>query len=227
MDIIKGNVKAIIFDMDGTILKTEHIWNQVSREVLTHCGIATLSQESEVLLDSLSGSSLLKAATLMKDVFKLPQTEEEILDLHIKLSNKLFEERCEFIEGFEEFHKQISSYAIPSSIATNAHHDNLKGIVKVMSLDSFFGENIYSPIHVNNKFKPDPALFLHAAKMLNVNPAECVVFEDSVYGFQAANAAGMKCIAIKNKLNAPQLENYQLHNAIETYHDALEALRKV
>jgi beta-phosphoglucomutase-like phosphatase (HAD superfamily) len=66
-------------------------------------------------------------------------------------------------------------------------------------------------------------MFLHAAAMLGVNPEECVVFEDSKIGFEAAQKAGMLCIAIKNNHNKDLL--HQVAHAIEHYHDAHQALK--
>ena len=94
-----------------------------------------------------------------------------------------------------------------------------------MDLTQFFGANQYCIAAVGNKAKPNPAIFLHAAKQLNVEPHECVVFEDSIAGFKAAQAAGMKCIAIKNSLNKDSLE--LVDSAIESYHEAEEALKKL
>ena len=67
--------------------------------------------------------------------------------------------------------------------------------------------------------KPDPALFLHAAEKLNAAPENCVVFEDSIWGFKAANAAHMKCIAIKNNRNQDH-HSENTHGAIDSYDEA-------
>jgi len=94
-----------------------------------------------------------------------------------------------------------------------------------MSLYKFFGANLYCIEDVGNKAKPKPDIFLHTAKKLNVTPSECIVFEDSLFGFQAARAAGMKCIAIKNSINQNNLKLVQ--QAISSYHEAEAALSKI
>ena len=68
-------------------------------------------------------------------------------------------------------------------------------------------------------------MFLHAAKQLGVKPEECIVFEDSHFGFKAAQSAGMRCIAIKSSTNQDSL--HMAHEAVGNYYEALEALRKL
>lgn len=225
MNDIKEKVKAIIFDMDGTIIKTEHIWDKVTYEVLGKKGFASIPEGKKAVFNNLTGMGLRDAAKVLKEHFDFGETIEEIMSLKITLANVHFAQQLEFIEGFEDFHKKLQDHFIPSGIATNSHPDNLSKIVEVMKFEKYFGANIYSMAHVNFKAKPDPALFLHTAEMLGAKPGECIVFEDSIHGFNAAKAAGMKCIAVKNKKNEKLLD--LVETAIESYHEAEEALRKI
>lgn len=223
---IKTKIKAIIFDMDGTIIKTEHIWQQVTTGTLAKYGIHQIPEDKLAFVNNLAGMGLKEASHAIKEEFGLPDTVEEIINLKLALANMHFESRLEYIDGFEEFHKKLAANNIPSGIATNAHPTNLNEIVKTMNFTEKFGENIYCIAHVGFKAKPDPALFLHTAKQLGANPQDCVVFEDSIHGFKAAKAAGMKCIAVKNERNASLLVELT-DQSIESYHEAEEALRKI
>lgn len=226
MNDIKGKVKAIIFDMDGTIIKTEHIWRKISVQVLMEqCKVSELSEKHEQFLQSLSGIGLEISAKNMKDTFNLTTSVEDIVKRKIELAGDLFNHNIEFVGGFEQFHQQLQTFVIPTSIATNAQKENLDQLAQSLAFERFFGKNMYCLADVNNKAKPDPALFLHAAQQLGASPEECVVFEDSLYGFQAAKAAGMKCIAIKNHLNNQHLELVQ--HAIDDYSQAEDALKKL
>jgi len=226
MNNIKDKVKAIIFDMDGTIIKTEHIWDVVSTKVLMDlCNITTLSAKHTKFLKNVGSVGVENTAIAMKREFGIPHSVEEIIQRKLQLAASYFDEAIEFIEGFEDFHKKLQELNIPTSIATNASEVSLKQISENLKFERFFGKNIYSIADVNNKAKPDPAVFLHAAKQLLVNPDDCIVFEDSLVGFQAAKAAGMKCIAIKNKNNKNHLIHVQ--DAIDNYSQAEEALKKV
>lgn len=224
MKNIKNKVKAVIFDMDGTIINTEGIWQKVTLNFLSEHGFNELDENAKLFLRSFSGIGMSDAAHELKRYFGLPHSHQDIVNQKTMIANKLFEDAIDFIEGFEQFHNKLRHNEIPTSIATNATLSNLEILIKKMKFDRFFGQNIYCVDHVG-KAKPDPALFLHAADKLNVTPDECVVFEDSLYGFQAAKAAGMKCIAIKNNINQDHLEH--VNDAIESYHDAEDALKKI
>lgn len=225
MDNLKNKVKAVIFDMDGTIVQTEHIWQKVTRAALEKRGFSSFSQDQEAVLCSLSGIGLIESAQVLKKKFNLVDDVYALAEEKKQHAIKLFAQKISFINGFENFHKRLEGLWIPTSVATNADDASVKTLTRKLKLKRFFGQNIYNVSSVNNRAKPDPALFLHAAKQLNVKPYECVVFEDSLFGFQAAQAAGMRCIAIKNKLNKNLL--HHVDDAIDSYDDAEEALSKI
>jgi len=225
MNNIKNKVKAIIFDMDGTIVKTKQVCQKATLPVLPKRGFSLLPEEQEAVLRSLSGIGLEQAALVLKEQFDLADDIQTIANEKKQMAITLFAQEVSFINGFEEFHKRLQEHFISTSVATNADDASLNVLARKLNFERFFGRNIYNVSSVNNRAKPDPALFLHAAKELNVQPHECVVFEDSLYGFEAAKAAGMKCIAIKNHLNKDLLN--QVDDAIDSYDQADEALSKL
>ena len=223
MKTIKKTVKAVIFDLDGTITNTEHLWDEATKMALHKRGFSYFTKDQHEFLKSLSGIGLIRSAEVIKKEFNLNDTVEDLAKETEIAANQLFASGLEFIHGFETFHKKLQEHNIPTSIATNAGEQSLITISKQMKLDQFFGANQYCIAMVGNKPKPDPAVFLHAAKQLNVLPKECIVFEDSLFGFQAAKAAGMKCIAIKNNLNKENL--HLAHSAITSYDEAEKVLK--
>lgn len=225
MKRIKNKVKAVIFDMDGTIVKTEHLWAKATESLLRRKGFVAKAQGQREFLESLSGIGLLESAKALKKEFKLQDSIESLAAEAKMIAHQLFEGGIEFIDGFEAFHQRLQQHLILTSVATNAAQASLRVVNEQMNLERFFGKNLFCIEMIGNKAKPDPAIFLHAAKQLNVEPHECVVFEDSVFGFQAAQAAGMKCIAIKNGLNKDNLD--LVCKAIDSYHEAEEALIKL
>ena len=225
MKTIKNKIKAVIFDMDGTIIKTEEVWHKVTTDVLALNGFGKLTPNQEKLLLSFSGIGLPKACSVLKEEFNLKKSVDELIDQKMKLAKEYFEKELEFIEGFAQFHKKLQEHQIPTSIATNADKVTLYNMNKKMNLQTFFGKNMYCLDHVENKAKPDPAIFLHAIKQLNVKPEECIIFEDSLFGFQAAKAAGVRCVAIKNSLN--DQHRHLVEDSIDNYHQAEEILKKL
>lgn len=84
------------------------------------------------------------------------------------------------------------------AISSSSHVIELNQILKTLDLNSYF-DHIIGGDMVSRK-KPDPEIYLHTCNLLRVEPAECVVFEDSEPGVTAAKAAGMIAIAIPNTL---------------------------
>lgn len=226
MHIIKKHIKALIFDLDGTIVHTNNHWQEATRNVLAKHGHTTLTPEQEKMLRSIGGTSLKVAVGMVKEAFNLPESIDDLsAEKQRIVQARLTKESTSFVDGFTTFHQEISAHNISSGIATNADTNSLRHLCQAFELPHFFGEHIYSFADVNNRPKPDPALFLHTAERLGYEPSECIVFEDSLQGFLAAQAAGMKCIAIKHDDNHDHL--HKTHAHITSYSQALEALRSL
>lgn len=217
--------KAIIFDMDGTIIKTEHIWDKVTYETLNRYNITLTSDEFTNFRKSIIGMSRENSAATMKKLFNISNPLEQIMDTESALAVKLFQSNLEYFDGFEAFHQKLIDQKIPNAIATNSSPNHLETVRKSINLAARFGNHIYSIADVNFKAKPNPAVFLHTAKQLGVKPEACIVFEDSLHGFNAAKSAGMRCIAIKNNQNIHLLNH--VAKSIESFHEAEEALKNL
>lgn len=215
-------IKAIIFDMDGTIVDTELVWERATKKPLEKRGVTSFTQEEEDFLDSFAGSGIEDWAYQVKNVFKLEDHHHVIAAEAVSNAAEGFAGDLTFIEGFEAFHSFISRKGLPSCIATNTRQEAFDSIIERLKFKGFFGEHLYSIDHVGGLAKPDPKVFLHAAEQLGVDPSECLVFEDSIFGFQAASAAGMRCVAIKNRRNKDLLMHVDY--AVNDYHEAIQLL---
>lgn len=214
--------KAIIFDMDGTITDSEHIWKSTTKELLTSKGIQVTDELHNELEKELKGSALHNTCALLKDRFELEHAVEELIEEKKRISGQLFKEGLKFIDGFEKFHRTVIDNKVMVGIATNADDNTLKISKESLELEKYFGNHIYNITHVENKAKPHPDLYLHVARQLGVEPEFCVAFEDSAHGVRAAKRAGMFCVGINTAGDRDALHESDL---IIDHYDEIEIER--
>lgn len=191
--------KFIIFDCDGVLVDTEEI----------SCGV--LAEEARKLGADLSNQEALQtfAGTSYSFVFdfiekrlgkKLPESFEET---YRKRTFEEFEKNLQPIPGIHDVVKKLQ---LPFCVASNAPAYKVEFNLKLVKLFPFFEKNIFSAYQVN-AWKPDPTLFLTAAKSNGFSPAETLVIEDSPAGVQAAIAANMKVLGFAKGKKAEILQS--------------------
>jgi len=195
--------KAIIFDMDGTIVDTEHIWEQTNKEIIVRRGIEFTPELKKELASLLQGLGLPESCQIIKDVAGLDDDVETIIQETKQTAHHLYRTGIIFVKGFLEFHNNAINHGLKVGVATNADDGTLHITREKLNLEQLFGKHIYNISHVNNVSKPDPALYLHAAEQLGEDPDNCVAIEDSAHGIQAAKGAGILCFGI-NTANKPE-----------------------
>ncbi len=192
---------AVIFDLDGTIIDTEKIWRQASTELIRRRGVILATDKHEELMQSIRGLAIHKSCLSIKLAANLHDELSVLIAEKSAIAHELYGNYVAYIPGFQEFHQQLQARAIKSGIATNASPETTALTDKILNLRQFFGEHIYDVSHVQYKNKPDPALYLHAAQKLCINPSQCIAIEDSAHGIAAAQGAGMYCIGINTARN--------------------------
>lgn len=203
--------KAIIFDMDGTIIDSEAIWNKATNHIIELCG-ATYTQElADELHSKIAGLALKESCRIIKEIITTDHPVEYLVKEKIRKADELYQENIMFIQGFEQFHQQASgTHKLKTGIATNATDSTVFITNQRLNLTQFFGPHIYKLSDVNFKHKPNPDLYLHAAEKLAVDPRHSIAIEDSAHGIQAAKSAGMLCIGINTSKKPEMLKQADL-----------------
>lgn len=189
---------TVIFDLDGTIIDTNHIWDKATTDLITSRGVTVTPEMKAELAKELKGVAIHNSCAIIKSKFDLDHPLEELIAEKKKRAHDEYMKGLKFIAGFEDFFKRVKSHNLHVGVATNAENHTLSAAIDLLSLRGFFGNHIYNFTFVNNIGKPAPDVYLFTAKQLGVDPAHCIVVEDAPHGVEAANKAGMFCIGINS-----------------------------
>jgi HAD superfamily hydrolase (TIGR01509 family) len=176
----------VIFDCDGVLVDTERLTVGVEARVLTDLGWPHTAEDVVARWMGRSSAAQLSEleATLGAESTRLfdERTTAEL--------EETFARDLTAVEGIETLLDHLDAAGVPSCVASSGTHDRMRRTLGLTGLYDRFAGRIYSATEVEHG-KPAPDLFLHAAAAMRVEPADCVVVEDSVYGVQAGVAAGM------------------------------------
>lgn len=190
------NQSAFIFDLDGVIVDTAKFHFMAWQKLANKIGVNFSEKENEQLKGVSRVKSLEKILSwgnksLSNEEFQSLMNEKNIDYLnHVHKMTK-----SDILPGVKDFLKKLKSKNLP--IALGSASKNAKTILKCVGLTDSFDAIIDG--NKVTKAKPNPEVFLKAAKILETEPQDCFVFEDSIAGIKAANTAGMTSIGIGNK----------------------------
>lgn len=182
---------AVIWDMDGVLVDTAEFHYQSWHETLADVGITydrdtfrhTFGKNNETILREVMGNRYNPAEAL------------DIGDSKEARFRELIRGQATLLPGVRELLEALQAAGIPQAIGSSAPMANIEALAGALGLEPFFGAMVSA---AEMPGKPDPAVFLEAAKRLNVEPARCVVVEDAIAGVEAAHRAGMRCTAVTN-----------------------------
>ncbi len=185
-------IKAIIFDMDGTMFNTEKLWGDVDRKLSAYYGI-TYDEKVRV---QMMGKKDYDGLSVFKEYFHLNVEVEELIQVRRKI---ILEDTglVKINEGLYELLNLLEKFSIKKAVATSAFKEYVLKIISIFDLAKRFEVIITGDDVVFSK--PDPAIFLETAKRLNVDPSACLVLEDAQNGVEAANRANMRVFAIPHE----------------------------
>jgi beta-phosphoglucomutase len=195
------NTFAAIFDMDGTLIDNTPYHFKSWQALFKKYGKGELSKET--YYKEISG------VPVMETIKRIFGNDHDEAGLKALLNEKEDFYRREYapyvapVNGLENFLTGLKNAGIKMAMATSATVEDIDFILnKVPIRDDF---NVIINSTMVSKPKPHPQIFLKAAEKLNMPPAKCVVFEDSLAGIKAANSAGMKVVAITTGHTAAEL----------------------
>jgi len=213
--------KAVIFDLDGTLIDSMGIWLQVDIEYLEKRNIPV---PSDLFEDVPEGNSFNEICQYFKDKFNLPDTIEEISAEWTEMVARHYKTEIRLNHGAEELIKFLYEQNVKMAIGTSNTKHLAETVLKANGVLQYFDSIVAGCEEI--KGKPYPDIFLKAAEKLKIDPADCLVIEDTLHGVRAAHNGGMDTFAIFDDNDTHDIEN--LKKEAEFYaEDFWEILEKL
>lgn len=187
---------AVLWDMDGTLVDSEHYWLSSEQELAASVGEIWTEQDGMNLI----GMSLYDSTRLIKQQLSLDLSTQEIID---RLTNSVIsklEVTLPWRPGAESLLRAIRAAGIPTALVTMSMRRNAEAVVSRMGFDAF--DYVIAGDEVEHG-KPHPEPYLKAAEALGVDIRDCIAFEDSISGLHSAEASGAIAIGIPNIVQIP------------------------
>ena len=187
-----NDIKAAIFDLDGTLVDSMWVWAQIDIDYLKQKGYSM----PENLRSEIVHLSFSQTAIYFKEKFNLDDSIEKISkDWHDMAFNH-YSNNVKLKLGVKDFLNSLKSLKIKIALATSNSIPLLEACLKNNGIYDYF-DSITTTDEVSNG-KDCPDVYLLAADKLGINPKDCLVFEDILPAIQGAKAANMKVIAVKD-----------------------------
>ncbi|MFF2328742.1 MULTISPECIES: HAD family hydrolase [unclassified Streptomyces] len=178
-------LELVIFDCDGVLVDSEPLAVRIHVELGAEFGWPLTADE---IVEKFVGRSAASNSKLIDA--RLPGRSAAWQQRYEQLHHAAIDAELVAVDGI---HEALAALTLPTCVASSGSHDKMRHTLGHTGLHSHFEGRIFSASEVTHG-KPAPDLFLHAARRMGVEPAACVVVEDSKYGIQAARSAGMRSL---------------------------------
>jgi HAD superfamily hydrolase (TIGR01509 family) len=184
-------IEAVVFDLDGVLLDSEQVWDEVREELARERG----GRWHERAQRDMMGMSSTEWSRYMHDVIGLREPPEEISSEVVRRMGERYRAGLPLLPGARGAVERLAA-RWPLGLASSSNRPLIDLVLEVSELDRFFRATVSS--EEVPRGKPAPDVFLETARRLGVAPERCAVVEDSENGILAGRAAGMLVVAIPN-----------------------------
>lgn len=192
--------RAVIFDLDGTLVDSMWIWRHIDEAYLVQHGY----QLPDTLQKDIEGMSTTETAQYFKDRFDIADDIDTIKAEWIRMARDYYASQIPLKPGAGVFLDWLRDNGVKAGIGTSNFRDLADLVLERHGVRGHM-DSLRTSCEVQ-RGKPHPDVFLKVAEDLGVSPSECLVFEDTHAGVLAARAAGMDCIAVEDDLSKPYMD---------------------
>jgi HAD superfamily hydrolase (TIGR01509 family) len=190
------NIEAVVFDLDGVIVDSEGLWDDVRERYVRERGGRYDAEAQRAMM----GMSSTEWSQYIHDELGVDVSPEEINRDVVELMAARYREHLPLIPGARKAVERMAG-SFPLGLASSSNRELIDAVLELAGLAEFFRANVSS--EEVPRGKPAPDVYLEAAHRLGVAPEKCAAIEDSHAGIRSAKAAGMRIVAIPNSHYPP------------------------
>ena len=209
-------IDAVVFDLDGLLLDTEQLWDEV-RETLARERGGRWSDRAQA---DMMGMSSPEWSQYMHEVVGLEESPDEIAREVVRRMEERYRERLPLLPGAREAVERLAD-RWPLGLASSSNRPLIDLALEVGDLARFFAATVSS--EEVEYGKPAPDVYLEACRRLDVEPTRAAAIEDSRSGIRSAKGAGLRVIAIPNAHFPPDAESLGLADRVLSSLEELDA----
>jgi HAD superfamily hydrolase (TIGR01509 family) len=185
-------IDAVVFDLDGLLLDTEQVWDEVREQLVRERG----GRWHDRAQADMMGMSSREWSRYLHDELGLEEQPEELNRLVVERMKERYREALPLVDGAVEAVRRIGA-RWPLGLASSSNRPLIDLALEEMDVADLFRATVSS--EEVERGKPAPDVYLEAARRLGVPPERVVAIEDSEAGIRSAKAAGMRVVAIPNR----------------------------
>ena len=209
-------VEAVIFDLDGVLIDSEQVWNEIRHRFVLDSG----GDWHERAQQDMMGMSSTEWSRYIHERLGVDQSPERISSEVARRLERTYRDRLPLLPGAEGAVERLAT-RWPLALASSSNRELIDLVLAVSKLEPYFQTSVSSEETAHGK--PAPDVYLEAAQRLAVEPARCLAVEDSHNGILSADAAGMAVVALPNRAFPPREDALQRAVAVLSSLDELTA----
>jgi HAD superfamily hydrolase (TIGR01509 family) len=211
-------VTAVVFDLDGVLIQSEEVWDEVREAYVRERG----GRYDDEIQRAMMGMSSTEWSRYLHETAGVPGTPEEINAEVVRRMLRAYEAQLPLIEGAVDAVRRLQR-SFTLGVASSSNRQLIDAVLDAAGIGDAFTATVSSEEVAHGK--PEPDVYLEAARRLAIEPRDCAAVEDSHGGIRSAKAAGMRVVAIPNPTYPPDDEALALADVTLRSLDDLTAER--